>query len=51
MVESNVKILNEHLNMVFAYWDGEISEEEFLRNRKLHISKEVDSEMQKDSFY
>lgn len=49
-MKSNVKILNEHLDMVFKYWDGEISEEDFLRNRKLYISEAVDSEMQKDSF-
>ena len=48
---SDVKILNEHVDMCMKYWNGEITEEEFADKQVLHVSKDVDEEMQQDSFY
>lgn len=48
---SDINILNEHIDMCMKYWNGEITEKDFEENRILHISQEVDTEMQRDSFY
>ena len=44
-------ILNKQIDLLFQYWDGEITEEEFENNKLFSISKEVDAEMQQDRFY
>ena len=44
-------ILNKQIELLFQYWDGEITEEEFENNKLFSISKEVDAEMQQDRFY
>ena len=48
---SDVNVLDMHIDMCIKYWNGEITEEEFENGRVLHVSKNVDNEMQKDSFY
>lgn len=45
------EILNEHIDLCFKYWNGEISHEEFEANRVISITEEVDNDMQRDSFY
>ena len=47
----DVRVLNEHIDMCMKYWNGEITEEEFIENQVLHVSEDVDVEMQKDRFY
>jgi hypothetical protein len=47
----SVQSFNEYLDMLFKYWNGEITEEELEQNPHFGISKEVDEEMQKDRFY
>lgn len=42
---------NEYVDMLFKYWNGEITEEELSKSPHYGISKEVDEEMQKDRFY
>ena len=44
-------ILNKQIDLLFQYWDGEITEEEFENNKLFSISEEVDAEMQQDRFY
>lgn len=44
----NAQLLNEYLDMLLKYWNGEIDEVDFI---PIFIPVEVDSEMQKDSFY
>ena len=44
-------ILNRQIDLLFQYWNGEITEEEFENNKLFSISKEVDEEMQQDRFY
>ena len=44
---SNVETLNEYIEKIFQYWNGETTEEFEL----IPIPEEVDREMQKDSFY
>ena len=45
---SNVEDLNEYITRFLSYVNGEITEEEFA---PIPIPKEVDMEMQRDSFY
>ena len=49
--EDMTDILNKQIELLFQYWDGEITEEEFENNKLFSISKEVDAEMQQDRFY
>lgn len=44
-------ILNEQIECIFRFWDGAITEEEFEEQKQFSITKEVDEELQKDSFY
>lgn len=44
----NAQLLNEYLDTLLKYWNGEIDEVDFT---PISIPAEVDSEMQKDSFY
>lgn len=46
-----VNTLNEHIEMCFKLWNGEIAEDEFEQNRTIYVSEEVDKDMQIDSFY
>lgn len=48
MEKSDAQLLNEYLDMLLKYWNGEIDEDDFT---PIPIPAEVDSEMQKDSFY
>lgn len=48
MEKSNAQLLNEYLDTLLKYWNGEIDEADFT---PISIPTEVDSEMQKDSFY
>ena len=48
---SMIDSFNEYVDMLFKYWNGEITEDELIKNPHYGISKEVDNEMQKDSFY
>lgn len=48
---NDVKMLNNHFELVFKFWNGEISEEDFEKDCILYVTKEVDNEMQQDSFY
>ena len=45
------EILNNQFDLIFKYWNGEITEEDFENNKLFSISKEVDSETQRDRFY
>ena len=49
--EDMTDILNKQIELLFQYWDGKITEEEFENNKLFSISKEVDAEMQQDRFY
>lgn len=51
MVEDMTDILNKQIDLLFKYWDGEITEEEFVRCKLFSISEEVDKEAQIDRFY
>lgn len=42
---------NNYVDELFKYWNGEISEEELMKNPHFGISEDVDNEMQKDRFY
>ena len=46
-----VEMLNRQIELIFKYWDGEITEEEFERCKLFSISEEVDKEAQIDRFY
>lgn len=46
-----VEMLNGQIELIFKYWDGEITEEEFERYKLFSISEEVDKEAQIDRFY
>lgn len=48
MEKSGAQLLNEYLDTLLKYWNGEIDEVDFT---PISIPVEVDSEMQKDSFY
>lgn len=48
MEKSNAQLLNEYLDILFKYCNGELDEADFT---PISIPTEVDSEMQKDSFY
>ena len=48
MEKSNAQLLNEYLDTLLKFWNGEIGEDDFT---PITIPAEVDSEMQKDSFY
>lgn len=48
---AKLQSFNEHIEMLFKYWDGEITEEQLQESPHFGISKEVDEEMQKDRFY
>ena len=48
MERSNAQLLNEYLDTLLKYWNGEIDEVDFT---PISIPAEVDNEMQKDSFY
>lgn len=48
---ANVKSFNEYVDMLFKYWNGEITESQLRESPHFGISKEVDEEMQKDRFY
>lgn len=43
----------EFEQLLFKFWDGEITEQEFEKQRPnwSYISKEIDEEMQQDRFY
>lgn len=43
---SNAELLNQYIKKLFDYWNGENDDFE-----PVPISKEVDDEMKKDSFY
>ena len=45
-----VEMLNRQIELIFKYWDGEITEEEFKRCKLFSISEEVDKEAQIDRF-
>lgn len=47
----SVSELNDFVDLVISLWNGEITELEFEQNRNLYIPKEIDYEMQKDTFY
>lgn len=47
----DVRILNEQLDLLFQFWNGEITEEAFDQRRNFYISEETDREMQRDRFY
>ena len=46
-----VEILNRQFELIFKYWDGEITDEEFEKGKLFSISEEVDKESQIDRFY
>ena len=46
-----VEMLNRQIELIFKYWDGEITEEEFYKCKLFSISEEVDKEAQIDRFY
>ena len=46
LLMSNAEALNQYIKELFDYWDGKNDDFE-----PIQISKEVDDEMQKDSFY
>ena len=46
LLMSNAEALNQYIKELFDYWDGKNDDFE-----PIPISKEVDDEMQKDSFY
>ena len=46
-----VEMLNRQIELIFKYWDGEITEEEFERCKLFSISEEVDNEAQIYRFY
>lgn len=46
---SKLDILNTHIDLCMAYWNGDITEEMFEEQRVMYVSEEVDNEMQKDS--
>ena len=46
-----VEMLNRQIELIFKYWDGKITEEEFERCKLFSISEEVDKEAQTDRFY
>lgn len=45
------EVLNKQIELLFQFWDGKITEEEFHENKLFGISEEVDREAQKDRFY
>lgn len=46
-----VEILNKQIELIFDFWDGKITEDEFEKKRLFVIDEEVDADMQKDNFY
>lgn len=48
---NRVESFNNYIDMLFKYWNDEISEDELMKNPHYGISEEVDNEMQKDRFY
>ena len=46
-----VEMLNRQIELIFKYWYGEITDEEFERCKLFSISEEVDKESQIDRFY
>lgn len=45
------EVLNKQIELLFQFWDGKITEEEFHNNKSFGISEEADREAQKDQFY
>lgn len=45
------EVLNKQIELLFQFWDGKITEEEFHKNKLFGISEEVDREAQRDRFY
>ena len=45
------EVLNKQIELLFQFWDGKITKEEFHENKLFGISEEVDREAQKDRFY
>lgn len=48
---AGVEVLNKQIDLLFRYWNGEITEEQFHKGKLFEISEETDQEMQKDNFY
>jgi hypothetical protein len=46
---SNVNILNKQIELIFSYWNGDVSEEEFDKQKLFNVSEETDREAQLDA--
>ena len=51
--DKDMNEFEEFEQLLFKFWDGEITEQEFEKQRPnwSYISKEIDEEMQQDRFY